>query len=124
MAQILINRIRTPDGTVLESKHRHDYVEHVDANGKTYALSGGTDYQRIVGEFTDCVDLSVYDYSSHNIIREEFKWTTYGPNGDQPRTEVLLKNMSTDHIHNILNDNFTVDYITKILQDELLFRQG
>ena len=31
---ILNSRMRTPDGTILESKHRHDYVTHTDANGK------------------------------------------------------------------------------------------
>ena len=33
---LIANALRTPDGTVLESKSRHDYREYVDANGKTY----------------------------------------------------------------------------------------
>ena len=32
--EILNSRLRTPDGTILESIHRHDYVTHTDANGK------------------------------------------------------------------------------------------
>ena len=32
--EILNSRLRTPDGTILESGHRHDYVTHIDANGK------------------------------------------------------------------------------------------
>ena len=43
---ILSNRMRTPDGTILESKHRHDYVTHLDANGREYMLDGGLDYVR------------------------------------------------------------------------------
>ena len=31
--QIIINQIRTPDGTLLKSMHRHDYVEYTDKNG-------------------------------------------------------------------------------------------
>ena len=46
MSKILSNRMRTPDGTVLESKHRHDYVAYLDANGKEYMLDGGLAYVR------------------------------------------------------------------------------
>ena len=46
MRKILSNRMRTPDGTVLESKHRHDYVAYLDANGKEYMLDGGLAYVR------------------------------------------------------------------------------
>jgi len=40
------NRLQTPDGKILESKHLHDYVEHRDANGNLYFLDGGLDYAR------------------------------------------------------------------------------
>lgn len=48
MKHILIaNRWRTPDGTLLESKHVHDYVDHQDANGEYYFIDGGHDYIRM-----------------------------------------------------------------------------
>ena len=46
MLDILSSRMRTPDGTILESCYRHDYVTHTDANGKEYMLDGGLDYVR------------------------------------------------------------------------------
>jgi len=36
------NRLRTPDGTILESKHPGDYVEHIDANGFKYFVNTGS----------------------------------------------------------------------------------
>jgi hypothetical protein len=40
------NIIMTPDGTVLESKHRNDFQSHSDKNGEFYFTDGGTDYFR------------------------------------------------------------------------------
>ncbi|WP_019531427.1 metallophosphoesterase [Dasania marina] len=42
--QIILNQIRTPDGTILTSKHRHDFNSHVDKNGETYIVDGGIEY--------------------------------------------------------------------------------
>ena len=46
MLDILSSRMKTPDGTILESINRHDYVTHTDANGKEYMLDGGCEYVR------------------------------------------------------------------------------
>ena len=37
---LIANRIQTPDGTILWSRHRHDYLEYQDDNGETFELIG------------------------------------------------------------------------------------
>ena len=40
MSTLVYNAIRTPDGTVIESMHRHDYKAYLDKNGKEYMVMG------------------------------------------------------------------------------------
>jgi len=114
--------MRTPDGTIIESRHRHDYVTHLDANGKEYMVDGGLDYVRC-SVHDDQVDLCVYDDDSHSLIRKTLAWGTYGKNGDLPLTYILLKDMETDHIQACL-DNVQAMYpqVRNAMQNELEFR--
>lgn len=122
--KIVANRIRTPDGTILESKHRHDYVTHTDANGKEYMVDGGLDYlRRIVHDDAPYEELSIYSDAPHTEIREVFCWGTRGVDGRQPLTFKLLKDLTTDHIEAILETQTHIsEYIRKIFSDELKFR--
>lgn len=56
--RIIVNAIETPDGTVLLSVRPHDYRSHTDANGKYYAVDGGTGYLKRAGE-SDYTELSI-----------------------------------------------------------------
>ena len=121
-AKIVANRIRTPDGTILESMHRHDYVTYTDANGKEYMVDGGLDYlRRIVHDDAPAEELSVYSDAPHAVIREVFKWGTRGKDGKQPLKFVVLKDMTTDHIEAILETQNLPSYMRKIFLDELDF---
>ncbi len=56
---IVKNSIKTPDGTEIISKHRHDMICHVDSTtGKEYCVDGGYDYLRRVGP-SDFEDTSI-----------------------------------------------------------------
>jgi len=105
MSTLIYNAIRTPDGTVLESKHRHDYVTYQDKNGNEYMVDGGLEYtRRNVHADAPYEELSVYTTDGHDRVREVVKWGTYGINGDQPLSHILLKDMNTEHIEACLDN--------------------
>jgi len=101
---IVLNQIRTPDGTILRSINRHDYRTYIDKNGKEYMVDGGTDYlRRNVHEDAPYDELSVYSDDSFDVIRRSLHWGTYGPKGDQAKRYVPMAEMSDDHIRAILD---------------------
>jgi len=124
--RIVSNCIRTPDGTILESMHRHDYVTYVDANGKEYMVDGGLEYlRRNVHDDAPYEELSVYTDAPHTEIREAFRWGTRGKDGKQPLKYVPLKDLTTEHINAILDtQSHIADYVRKIFIDELSFRNS
>ncbi len=105
MSTLVYNAIRTPDGTILESFHTHDFKTYVDKNGKEYMVDGGRDYvRRNVHDEAPYEELSVYTTDGHDKVREVLKWGTYGINGDQPLTYIALKDMNTEHIEACLEN--------------------
>ena len=95
--QLILNRIKTPDGTILISRHRHDYVEYIDKNGLTYMVDGGTDYQRCIEQLSEPhIDMCVYSDDPFEIIREVYCRGGRGKNGDQPLTWTPLNEMSDE----------------------------
>jgi len=121
---IIRNRIRTPDGTVLNSLTTHDYRTHIDKNdGKEYMIDGGNAYLR--RNLGDYVELSVYSDDPHEEVREALTWGTYGPKGDQPIEFKILKDLSTDHINNIIRDcNHIPVWMADIFKEELKYREN
>lgn len=105
--QLIYSAVRTPDGTVLESKHRHDYVSHLDTNGETYILDGGTDYIRTSVNKEPAKSLALYDDAPHEQIREVISRGGRGVDGTEPLKYVLLKDIDNDYLQAI------IDYETK-----------
>lgn len=124
MTNIIRNSIQTPDGTILQSFHRHDYVSHIDANGETYFIDGGQSYIRMSCNKEPCTSRFVYSDADHETIRECFTWGTRGVDGDQPLTQMLLKDMSIDHIEAILatQSHIRNTHIEKLFVAELIHR--
>lgn len=123
--QLIANVMRTPDGTILQSNHVHDYVEYVDANGKTYMVDGGVSYiRRSWYEENNGEDLSVYTDDPHEKIRDWFRWGTYGKEGKGPLVWAKLKHLSTNHIEKILEACYVRNHLEKLFRDELAFRKG
>lgn len=109
---LLKNAIQTPDGTVLVSRHQHDFRTHVDANGNTYMIDGGLLYSRRSCH-GDEVCLCVEDDGTLEKAREYLEWGTFGKKEDfvdglppQEMKYVLLKDMSNAHIKAILEDAY------------------
>ena len=120
---IVANKIRTPDGTILQSFHRHDYKTHTDKNGLTYMVDGGLDYlRRAVHEDHPYEELSVYASDPHETIREAFHWGTRGVDGNSPLKRVALGKLTTPHIKAILETQKLTDWLQGLFANELAYR--
>jgi hypothetical protein len=126
--KIILNRIQTPDGTVLISHHRHDYQTHVDKNGEEYMVDGGKDYLRRNVNKIAYIDQSVYDDAPFDIIRISLYRGGRGIDGTEPLKWVPLYQMNDAWV------KATIDYVVdhggdikgwycKILKKELAYRK-
>lgn len=145
------NAIMTPDGTILESKHRHDYVTHVDTkDGQLYMVDGGRTYFKrggpqkrvtplpwhkallniIVGkptytETAGYTDLSIYgdENSPFEFVHRNMTWGSYGKKGNEPFHLIKLCDMETSHINNILKTQVMGPQYKKWFEMELEWRE-
>lgn len=93
--RIIVNQIRTPDGTILRSMHRHDYVTYTDKNGLEYMVDGGTDYlRRNIQESAPHEELTIYSDAPFEVIRENYCRGGRGKDGTQPLTWVPMSQMN------------------------------
>ena len=122
MTRLIYNAIKTPDGTILESEHRHDYKAHTDANGLEYMVDGGLDYLR--RSTNPAEELSLYDDQSHEVQRQYLKWGSYGKDGKQPLRRIKIADMETSHIEAVLRECNPIGVIRNCMENELLFRNN
>jgi hypothetical protein len=91
MRKIVYNALQTPDGTIIESTYRHDYVEYRDKNGKIYVIDGGLDYVRCSSHGDEKL-LTKYADQPHEQIRDYAFRTGYG------YRLTRIKDMDDDHL--------------------------
>jgi hypothetical protein len=102
-ARLVRNCLETPDGTILYSRHRHDYQHHIDENGKTYFTDGGLDYVRCSAN-GDEIHHHVWNDEPFDKVREAVEWGTYGKDGNNPLSWKRLCDMTSEHIEAILEN--------------------
>ena len=122
MRKLILNRIRTPDGTILTSRNVHDYKCYKDKNGDTYTNDGGVEYLRRSVNVIPWEDLSLYSDDPFEILRENITWGTYGKNGNEPLHYKSVSNMSTNHINAIFSQYRLADYLKEVFEKEISYR--
>lgn len=122
--KLIRNAIRTPDGTLLVSRHRHDFVSHVDAtNGHKYQIDGGLEYCRrsVPGSYEEAC---VWSDDPHEVIREAMEWGSRGKDGKQPVRYIRLMDMSDEHIRNCLDTQRLMNPSYRVaMERELVWRK-
>lgn len=121
---LLVSKFKTPDGTVLLSKHRHDYVSHFDTKCNCwFGVDGGISYQKILGDIDKLENLSVYTNDPHKKIRENFEWGSYGKSGKEELHYILLKDLTEEHISAIMRtQKHLPEHILEVFNAELFWR--
>ena len=125
--KIIANLIKTPDGTIIQSCHVHDYVTYLDKNGFEYSVDGGLDYLKRSWSTNapPYQELSVYEDDSHQLIRQYMRWGTRGPQGKDPLKWITLAEMTDDHIAACLRTQHQMaERFKKAMQTELNYRQA
>ena len=122
MRKLILNRIRTPDGTILTSRNVHDYKCYKDKNGDTYTNDGGVEYLRRSVNVIPWEELSLYSDDPFEILRENITWGTYGRNGNEPLHYKSVSNMSTNHINAIFSQYRLADYLKEVFEKEISYR--
>jgi len=122
--QIVLNAIKTPDGTIIMSHHRHDYVTYTDANGLDYMVDGGHDYlRRNLHEGAPYIELSVTDSAPFEQIRESLHWGNRGKDNRQPLKFLPICRMADDHLEAILRLKMGGEWVQSIMREELSYRE-
>ena len=123
--QIVYNAMITPDGTLLESLHGHDYKTHTDKNGVFYMIDGGLQgYTRYSGDGQQKF-IQIYADDDFELVRTHWHW---GRNYDKdmnllPRTEwVKLCEITDDHLEALIDYPRVASWCNELFKKEKQWR--
>lgn len=126
MANLVLNRIQTPDGTILTSYHQYDFIIHHDTNGLKYFVDGGLEYaKRAIHIDYPYHELSVYDNEDFSIVREAFHYVNPDIKYCQKNSSkwVPLSQLSINYIKETINYKTDLpDYQRILFEKELAYR--
>ena len=122
MRKLILNRIRTPDGTVLTSRNVHDYQYHKDKNGEIYMNDGGVEYLRRSVNAIPWEELSLYSDDSFEKLREGIEWGSRGKNGNEELHYKPISKISSNHINSILSKIKIAEYMKELFEKEISYR--
>lgn len=119
--RIIYNAIKTPDGTILSSLHRHDYQSYIDENGETYMVDGGADYLRRNINTIPYEELALYSDDEFILIRVRYHRLNV-----QDNKYYRLKDIPMDWLENIVKhfqDRGLATQATSFFNMEIDFRK-
>lgn len=123
--KLIYNAIQTPDGTILESRHQHDYKTYVDKlTEEVYMVDGGLEYQRSSVNIVPAKNLAIYLEDGVENYRNVVTWGTRGKLGDKPLRYVKLSEMATEHIEACLETQTHMHpHYKQAFRMELVYRE-
>ena len=124
---LLYNAIKCPDGTLIVSRHQHDFQMHRQEDGREYSVDGGLLYQLIGYSDNEYTNLCVYSDDPHEKIREHFEWIrTFDKDMNKlPEPEIIkLKDITDDHLMKLVEwtNSGCPREIHKVFVDEVEYR--
>ena len=119
--KLLVNRWKCKDGTILQSKHRYDYRDHVGKNNEYYSADGGLSYQRVSGNLTS---LCLFTDDKHEDIRAHFRWGSFLNNYRGDKHWIPLYKLGDSHIQAILETQLHIpQHIKQMFLNEVEYRK-
>jgi hypothetical protein len=119
--ELAVNRIQTPDGTILISKYSHDYVGYTDKNGEYYFVDGGMDYSRTSVNKEPAKNLCLFMDDDFEELRK------YVYRGCYTGEWKPICELSNEHLKNILiynkENGFGGGKQEKLIKKEIKYRK-